>query len=254
MCVHDHEIRQSNKMNNDAFRTALIDSKLCSSDHRLVSADEYFDKYQSVLQNLPEQLAAVKRLTVCRQCFSCWVDGECRSLRHESNCQEVDNGDWVVWRVGMGSGEVGKVKWPTFFMLINTQTTMKLQSSTFEHSTLRSNANSDSFIIERKRNKLHKCKYQPFMCKCQLLNKIRSAHFFFIEATYIAVCMRLSISAAFVRRLQFQKRHYKSTIALEWFRYDLYSLWDSVLFRQVSLIIWKIQFLNIYQHIAWNSC
>ena len=77
--VHYHEVRQCNKMNKDAFHAALIDSELYSSNHRPDSVGEYCDKYHSILQNLANQFAPVKRVTIRHQRQALWFDDECRS-------------------------------------------------------------------------------------------------------------------------------------------------------------------------------
>jgi len=78
--VMNREVRGWTKLDHDSFRSALLESELCSSEQRPVTADEYFDLYHRVLTKLSDQYAPVKRVTLRRQRLALWMDEECRRL------------------------------------------------------------------------------------------------------------------------------------------------------------------------------
>jgi len=50
----------------DSFRTAVLESELCSVEHHATSAEDYFSLYVSVLTRLADQFVPVKRVTLRR--------------------------------------------------------------------------------------------------------------------------------------------------------------------------------------------
>ena len=86
--VINREVRAWSKVNQDSFCAAVLESELCSVDHHAVTADDYFELYDSVLTRLADRFAPVKRVTIRRQRLALWMDKECRQLRRKSRMLE----------------------------------------------------------------------------------------------------------------------------------------------------------------------
>ena len=75
------------KLDRDKFRTAVANSELYGSA-RLTGASELFDQYHRVLQELADEFAPVRSVTVRRQRIAVWIDSECTQLRRLSRMLE----------------------------------------------------------------------------------------------------------------------------------------------------------------------
>ena len=54
-----------------------MQSELCDAANRPQSAEEYFDRYECVLQSLVDQHVPVDKLWCRRQRLALWMDAEC---------------------------------------------------------------------------------------------------------------------------------------------------------------------------------
>jgi len=71
--VIERQVRGWSKVSEDSFRAALLESELCSAEHRATSAEDYFQLYVSVLSRLADEFAPVKRVTLRRQRVYWWT-------------------------------------------------------------------------------------------------------------------------------------------------------------------------------------
>jgi len=71
--VINREVRAWSKVNQDSFRAAILESELCSVDYYAVTADDYFELYESVLTRLADRFAPVKRVIIRRQRLALWM-------------------------------------------------------------------------------------------------------------------------------------------------------------------------------------
>ena len=71
------EVRLLWKLDNENFRAALHWSSLCDMNNRPATIEEYFDRYQSILEEMADTFAPVKKFTQRRQHLAAWMDDEC---------------------------------------------------------------------------------------------------------------------------------------------------------------------------------
>ena len=81
-------MRAWSRLDQDSFRSALLDSELCSVNQRPSTPDNYFEIYHRVLSELADRFAPDKRVTLRRQQLALWMDDECRKNRRISRMIE----------------------------------------------------------------------------------------------------------------------------------------------------------------------
>ena len=82
------EVRMCRKLDNEKFRVALHRSSLCDVNNRTATIEEYFDRYQRVLEEIADIFAPVKKFTQRHQHVAAWMDDECIKLRCHSRMLE----------------------------------------------------------------------------------------------------------------------------------------------------------------------
>ena len=82
------EVRIWLKLDKEKFRAALYKYSLGDVNNRPATSKEYFDRYQSVLEEMADTFAPVKKFTRRRQYLAAWMDDECIKLRRHSRTLE----------------------------------------------------------------------------------------------------------------------------------------------------------------------
>ena len=82
------EIRMWRKLGNEKFRAALHRSSLCDMNNRPATIEEYFNRYQSVLEEMADIFAPVKKFTQRSHHLAAWMNDECIKLRRHSRVLE----------------------------------------------------------------------------------------------------------------------------------------------------------------------
>ena len=80
----DRETRGWGKLNKDRFRGVMLNSALFKTATCHDTAEEYFDRYASVLQSLADRFAPVKKIKIRRQQLAPGMDWKCQRLRRHS--------------------------------------------------------------------------------------------------------------------------------------------------------------------------
>ena len=69
--MHTREVRMWRKLDNENFSAAIHRSSLCDVNNRPAIIEEYFDRYQSVLEEMADTFAPVNKFTPAASTLSC---------------------------------------------------------------------------------------------------------------------------------------------------------------------------------------
>ena len=87
--THTREVRMWRKLDNENVSCrAFHRSSLCDVNNQPATIEEYFDRYQSVLEQMADTFAPIKKFTQRRQHLAAWMDNECIKLRRHSRMLE----------------------------------------------------------------------------------------------------------------------------------------------------------------------
>ena len=104
--VAPREVRSWKALDEEGFRSALLQSDLYLTSSKPQTAEEYFDRYDYVLRALANEFVPVVKLGRRRQRLASWMDSECFNLRrHSRRLEKRYRRIGIVrrWPPGLGS-------------------------------------------------------------------------------------------------------------------------------------------------------